>query len=114
MRTMKDALMDRDEFAETLAEIGRSHMPFGKYGPQQYPPRGIPLYDLPHEYLQWFATKGFPHGRLGELLEIIYHVKKDGADEVFNSLRLKAGGRAKLRPPRKREFRFGRDIHEGD
>jgi uncharacterized protein (DUF3820 family) len=105
---MKDSLMDRDEFAETMAEIGRTHMPFGKYGPAHFPPRGIPLYDLPAEYLQWFATKGgFPSGRLGELLEIIYHVKKDGADEVFSPLRTKAGGRAKLRPPRKKEFRFG-------
>lgn len=111
---MIDAGMDRDEFAETMAEIGRTHMPFGKYGPQHYPPRGIPLYDLPHEYLHWFATRGFPGGRLGELLEIVYHVKHDGADEVFNLLRVKAGGRANLRPRRQRDFRFGDDAEESD
>jgi uncharacterized protein (DUF3820 family) len=51
-----------------LEEIGRTFMPFGKYGPQHFPPNGVPIYDIPAEYLGWFANKaGFPKGRLGEL-----------------------------------------------
>ena len=58
----------RHHLAEALELIGRWHMPFGKYGPQHYPPRGVPLYDLPEEYVIWFQHNGFPKGRLGELL----------------------------------------------
>src|SRR5690606_8626883 len=48
-----------------LEEIGRPRMPFGKYGPAAHPPEGLPIYDLPAEYLGWFAGKaGFPKGRL--------------------------------------------------
>ena len=100
--------MDPDEFRETLAEIGRTTMPFGKYGPEAFPPRGTPIYDLPFEYLQWFAERsGFPSGRLGELMELIYHVKKDGSDGVFDLLRQRAGGRSRLRGVRERRYDFG-------
>ena len=99
---------DRSEFAETMGDIARYHMPFGKYGPKHYPPKGVPIYDLPQEYLHWFLTHGggFPKGRLGELLELIYHLKTDGSDEVFDPMRRIAGGRTKLRPGRVREYRI--------
>ncbi len=101
-------MIDREEFAETMAEIGRTRMPFGKYGPEVYPPSGVPIYDLPFEYLQWFVHKGgFPSGRLGELLELLYHIKKNGSDEVFAPFRMKAGGRTRLRKKIQRNFRFG-------
>ena len=50
--------MDREEFRELLNDIGNYHMPFGKFGPKDFPPRGVPLYDLPPEYLAWFAERG--------------------------------------------------------
>ena len=57
----------RDWLAADLADLARTHMPFGKYGPAHHPPRGVVLYDLPLEYLAWFARKDcFPQGRLGE------------------------------------------------
>ncbi len=71
-------------------------MPFGKYGPANYPPRGVPVFDLPAEYLAWFAKKGFPKGRLGELLLMIFEIKECGADEVFKPLRTHNGGRFRL------------------
>ena len=56
----------QSKMAADLAEIGRTRMPFGKFGPAQFPPNGLPIYDLPAEYLMWFANKaGFPKGRLG-------------------------------------------------
>ncbi|MEQ1862390.1 MAG: DUF3820 family protein [Chthoniobacteraceae bacterium] len=87
----------RDWLAHDLAEISKSTMPFGKYGPDHFPPRGVPLYDLPVEYLAWFERKGFPKGRLGELLRIVHQLKTDGCDEVFDEFRRRRGGRTKLR-----------------
>jgi uncharacterized protein (DUF3820 family) len=86
--------------ATDLAEIAQLHMPFGKYGPDHFPPRGIPLYDLPLEYLAWFARKGFPQGRLGELLRILHQLKTDGCDEIFDEFRRRRGGRSRLRERR--------------
>lgn len=101
-------MIDPDEFTETMEEIRCTFMPFGKYGPREYPPYGVPIYDLPYEYLQWFKEReGFPNGRIGELLELLYHLKHDGSDEVFNEFRKRAGGRTKLRKSRRKSFRFG-------
>ena len=92
--------------AAQLAQIARYHMPFGMFGPKHYPPKGVPIYDLPAEYLAWFALKGFPEGRLGELLRVVYQTKADGCDAVFDGIRRKAGGRYKLREANKRAWRF--------
>ena len=106
---------DDKELARTLGEIARTHMPFGKYGPKEYPPKGVPIYDLPYEYLSWFTGKGgFPKGRLGELLEFVYLAKRDGADGVFDVVRNLRGGRTRLRPVRKTSFTFGDDDNTGD
>ena len=51
-------MLDPEEFEETMMEISQSFMPFGKYGPDNYPPRGVPIYDLPFEYLDWFQYNG--------------------------------------------------------
>jgi uncharacterized protein len=80
-----------------LAEIANTCMPFGKYGPEHYPPRGVPLFDLPVEYLLWFERKGMPKGRLGELLRMVHQLKTDGCDEVFDAFRKARGGRTSLR-----------------
>jgi uncharacterized protein (DUF3820 family) len=87
----------RDWMAADLSDLGRLHMPFGKYGPEHYPPLGVPLYDLPLEYLIWFERRGWPGGRLGELLRILHQLKADGCDEVFDEFRRKRGGRTSLR-----------------
>jgi len=101
---------DPKDLARTLGEIARTFMPFGKYGPKEYPPRGVPIYDLPYEYLSWFARKGnFPKGRLGELLEFVYLAKRDGADAVFDPVRKLRGGRTSLRGDRQTEWTFGED-----
>ena len=77
----------REWVAADLAEIAGTCMPFGKYGPTNFPPRGKPLYDLPLEYLLWFSRKGFPKGRLGELLRILFQLKTDGCEEIFDHFR---------------------------
>ena len=97
----------QDAMRADLEAIGKTRMPFGKFGPTHFPPEGLPIHDLPAEYLAWFANKaGWPKGRLGQLLQMVYQMKVDGSDAVFDPFRRRAGGRSKLRPDRPREFTF--------
>ncbi len=89
--------------AADLAAIEGMFMPFGRYGPEEFPPRGVPIFDLPVEYLGWFASKGsFPKGQLGLLLRIVHQMKVDGLDTVFDPMRARRGGRTPLRASRRR------------
>ncbi len=105
--------VDYEDLAERMRAdmeaIGSMYMPFGKFGPQNHPPRGVPIYDLPAEYLGWFAKKGFPKSRLGELLKIVHQMKADGSDMVFDVFR-KQRGRTPLRPERKREWKGEEEL----
>ena len=98
--------MDREDFRQLLLEIGKARMPFGKFGPKDYPPSGVPLMDLAPEYLVWFKDRGFPKGRLGELMAIVCEIKEVGMDAVFEPLRAANGGRHKLRVQKRRRFDF--------
>lgn len=89
--------IDREDFRSLLIEIGQTWMPFGKFGPKDYPPRGVPIMDLPPEYLTWFKERGFPKGRLGELLEAVCDLKEVGMDMVFEPMRKANGGRVSIR-----------------
>lgn len=60
-------------------------MPFGKY-------KGRVVCDLPVEYLEWFARKGFPPGKMGMLLSTVYEIKLNGLEYLLAPLR-KAGNR---------------------
>lgn len=75
--------------AEYLEDLQRYRMPFGRYGPDHYPPAGRAIYDLPLEYLTWFQNKGggFPKNRLGELMQFVREVKSVGAEMIFDKLR---------------------------
>jgi len=53
--------IDRDDFRNLLRDIGKTNMPFGKFGPNFHPPSGVPIMDLPPEYLSWFKERGFPN-----------------------------------------------------
>lgn len=101
-----DGIMDAATFRRLLQEIGRTRMPFGKYGPAAFPPDGLPLDELSLDYLQWFRGKGgFPKGRLGELMALVYEIKATGMGEVFGPARAARGGvTPKPRRPRVRKF----------
>lgn len=98
--------IDREDFRNFLAEIGAAHIPFGKFGIKAYPPSGVPIMDLPEEYLAWFKERGFPKGRLGELMELVFEIKAVGMDSVFDPLRQARGGRFPLHGKRPRSFDF--------
>lgn len=63
-----------------LLDLVKMRMPFGKY-------KGTILANLPISYLEWFARKGFPEGRLGVLLETIYVIKSNGLMEILTPIR---------------------------
>ena len=92
--------IDRDDFRNLLIEVGQTHIPFGKFGIKHYPPSGVPIMDLPEEYLNWFRERGFPKGRLGELMAQVCEIKAVGMDSVFDPLRKVNGRRSKLKPKR--------------
>ncbi len=98
--------IDREDFRNLLVEIGKARMPFGKFGIKAYPPAGVPIMDLPVEYLIWFQQNGFPKGRLGELLAQVCEIKSVGMDSVFDPIRRANGGRFPLRPEKRRSFDF--------
>ncbi len=98
--------IDRGDFRNLLAEIGATRMPFGKFGIKEYPPSGVPIMDLPQEYLCWFLQNGFPKGRLGELMAQVCEIKSVGMDTVFDPLRRANGGRFPLKPARKKSYEF--------
>jgi hypothetical protein len=103
-----DPLPDwRADLAAALELIGRWHMPFGKYGPKHYPPFGMPLHDLPPDYVLWFKQKGFPAGKLGQLLALIADIYVAGAEQVFEPLRKARGGRRAIRPEKRKTWDFG-------
>lgn len=98
--------INRDDFKNLLDEIAATRMPFGKFGIKHYPPQGVPIMDLPIEYLIWFKDRGFPQGRLGELLAEVCAIKETGMDAIFDPLRQLHGGRFKLKAQPKRSFGF--------
>ena len=61
-------------------------MPFGKY-------KGALIADIPIYYLEWFAEKGFPKGKLGVWLETTYEIKQNGLDEILLELKKRFGYR---------------------
>lgn len=63
-----------------LLDIANMKMPFGKYS-------GRRLIDLPEEYLLWFRKKGFPNGKLGQLLEMTLEIKIEGLEGIVAPLK---------------------------
>ena len=92
------------DLKELLNSLLYYRMPFGMFGPKQYPPKGVLLVDLPLEYLSWFHQRSYPKGNLGELLMQVYELKAVGMDALFDPIRKFHGGRTILDPKKiKRE-----------
>jgi uncharacterized protein len=62
-----------------LVELARAKMPFGKY-------QGKYLAHLPESYLVWFHQKGFPPGKLGRQLALMYEIKSNGIENLIYPL----------------------------
>ncbi|MDF2177080.1 DUF3820 family protein [Aliiglaciecola sp. CAU 1673] len=64
---------------QELMEAINQTMPFGKYA-------GRKLLELPEPYLVWFNKQGFPDGKLGRQLALIYEVKLNGLEAMLRPL----------------------------
>ena len=64
---------------QALIEAINQTMPFGKYA-------GWKLLQLPEPYLVWFYGKGFPEGKLGQQLALMYEVKLNGLEAMLQPL----------------------------
>jgi uncharacterized protein (DUF3820 family) len=65
---------------DMLLQLVNMKMPFGKY-------KDTLLCDLPVSYLEWFQRKGFPKGKLGQLLQTIYEIKLNGLEDLLRPLK---------------------------
>ena len=63
-----------------LLKLTQTQIPFGKY-------KGRFLIDLPEPYVIWFAKQGFPKGELGNLMKILYEIKVNGLEYLFDPIR---------------------------
>ena len=64
---------------KVLKEAVNTEMPFGKYA-------GRPLIKLPEPYLVWFHKQGFPQGKLGQQLALMYEIKLNGLEAMLMPL----------------------------
>lgn len=65
---------------ENLKLLLTMSMPYGKY-------KGKLIADLPGDYLNWFARKGFPSGKLGSLLALMQEIDHNGLSHLLQPLR---------------------------
>lgn len=61
---------------QKLIELAHYRMPFGKY-------KGRYLVNLPEAYFVWFGQKGFPTGKLGELMRAMNEIKINGLEALI-------------------------------
>ncbi|MGB5369924.1 MAG: DUF3820 family protein [Flavobacteriaceae bacterium] len=64
---------------KSLIELAHYRMPFGKF-------KGRYLLDLPESYLIWFKQKGFPPGKLGDLLQSMTEIKINGLEPLIRKI----------------------------
>ena len=65
---------------QILIDLSKMKMPFGKY-------KGRFLIDLPEHYVVWYKTKGFPNGKLGKQMDLVYELQLNGLEEMIRELR---------------------------
>jgi len=69
---------------EDLQLLVTREMPYGKY-------KGTLMADLPGNYLNWFARKGFPPGEVGRLLALMQEIDHNGLSDLLKPLRKNNG-----------------------
>ncbi|GAB7257050.1 DUF3820 family protein [uncultured Polaribacter sp.] len=67
------------EDRQFLIDLAKMKMPFGKY-------KGRFLIDLPEHYIVWYKTKGFPNGKLGKQMELVYELQLNGLEDIIRKI----------------------------
>ena len=63
-----------------LIQLANTKMPFGKF-------KGVFLIDIPEYYLVWYRNKGFPKGKLGQMMESVFEIKRNGLEEIIYKIK---------------------------
>ncbi len=81
VRPYNEAVMtiDIENLSEAVIAAASMRMPFGKF-------EGTRLIDLPEPYVVWFKSQGFPRGKLGEQMALIYEIKANGLEKLIRPL----------------------------
>lgn len=62
-----------------LIDLAKMRMPFGKF-------KGRFLIDLPEHYIVWYKTKGFPQGKLGKQMALVYELQLNGLEDIVRKI----------------------------
>lgn len=65
---------------QILIDLSKMKMPFGKY-------KGRYLIDLPVHYIIWYKNKGFPSGKLGKQLELVFELQLNGLEDIVREIK---------------------------
>ena len=65
---------------QILIDLAKMKMPYGKY-------IGRYLIDLPEHYIVWYKNKGFPAGKIGKQLELVYELQLNGLEDIVREVR---------------------------
>ena len=65
---------------QILIDLAKMKMPYGKY-------IGRYLIDLPEHYIVWYKNKGFPAGKIGKQLELVYELQLNGIENIVREVR---------------------------
>ena len=65
---------------DILIKLAHTKMPYGKYKDRY-------LIDLPEHYIIWYNNKGFPKGKLGDMLRMVYELKVNGLEDIVRTVR---------------------------
>lgn len=72
-----ERFVDADQ--DALVALVNQVMPFGRF-------KGRKLLDLPEPYVVWFKNQGFPQGKLGLQLAVLYEIKVNGLEALLRPL----------------------------
>jgi uncharacterized protein (DUF3820 family) len=69
-----------NEDHQFLIDLAKMKMPFGKY-------KGTFLIDLPEHYIVWYHNKGFPKGKLGQQMHLVYELQLNGLEDLIRNIK---------------------------
>ena len=63
-----------------LLDLVKMQMPYGKY-------KGYLICNIPESYLLWYKDKGFPKGKLGDLMATMFEIRVNGLEYLLAPLK---------------------------